>query len=110
MKERERDKALILSILESHGILPPDLRGNSDFMPQMTPELSRSIYQFLALTPCKLLLVSLDDIIGTLDQQNMPGTLNEHPNWMQKTPLPLEEIVTDKRFADLAALFNTSVL
>jgi 4-alpha-glucanotransferase len=72
----------------------------------MTPELCLAIYQYLSLAPCKLLLVSLDDIIGTLNQQNMPGTVDTHPNWMQKTPLTLEEIMRDRRFAGLSEVLN----
>jgi len=53
-----------------------------------------------------LLLVSLDDIIGTLDQQNLPGTVDEHPNWMQKYPSSLEDILLDPRFSGLSCLFD----
>ena len=105
IEERQRDKRLILAALKAQGIVsvysPSDL-----LMPEMTPELCRAIYHYLALTPCKLLLVSLDDVIGTLDQQNMPGTVDSHPNWVQKTPLALEEIVKDRRFIQLAGVLN----
>jgi 4-alpha-glucanotransferase len=108
-KERERDKALILSALGTHGILPHDIPSNPNAISHMTPELCRAIYHYLALTPCKLLLVSLDDIIGTINQQNMPGTLDEHPNWMQKTPLSLDELIKDSRFIDLAEMLRKSM-
>ncbi len=106
VKERERDKALILSTLKSQGILPHDSPSEPKMVPQMTPDLCLAIYKFIALTPCKLLLVSLDDIIGTLDQQNMPGTVDEHPNWVQKSPLSLEEIISDKRFTALSKMLR----
>jgi 4-alpha-glucanotransferase len=32
----------------------------------------------------------------------LPGTVDEHPNWIRKTPLMLEEIMQDQRFIDLA--------
>ena len=106
IEERERDKRLIISALKSQGILPDDYPSDPAEMPEMTSELCRAIYHYLALTPCKLLLVSLDDIIGTLDQQNMPGTVDSHPNWVRKTPPPLEEIIKDRRFADLSKILN----
>lgn len=107
-KERERDKALILSILKSQGILPHEYMSEKEIT-QMTPELCLAIYHYLAITSCKLLLVSLDDIIGTINQQNMPGTLDEHPNWMQKTPLSLDELFKDSRFIDLAEMFMNTM-
>jgi 4-alpha-glucanotransferase len=75
-------------------------------IPEMTPELCLAVYQYLSLTPCKLLLVSLDDIIGTLNQQNLPGTVDEHPNWKQKTPVFLEEIMKDGKFNELSNMLN----
>jgi len=103
---RERDKELILRALKSHGILPPEHPSDPVMIPQMTPELCLAIYHYLTRTPCKLLLVSLDDIIGTMDQQNMPGTVDAHPNWMQKTPLTLEEMKKDRRFVDLSEMLK----
>jgi 4-alpha-glucanotransferase len=108
-KERERDKNLILSTLKALGTLPHEHPSELNMVPQMTPELCQAIYNYLALTPCKLLLVSLDDIIGTINQQNMPGTLDEHPNWMQRTPLSLDELIKDKRFIDLAEMLRKTM-
>jgi 4-alpha-glucanotransferase len=105
VNERERDKKSILSILKSQGIIPDDYQSETD----MNPELCLAIYHYLALTPCKLLLVSLDDIIGTLNQQNMPSTVDSYPNWMQKTPLTLEEIIKDKRFIALAEMLRNRI-
>lgn len=105
VNERERDKELILSALKSHGILPDGNPSNPKRIPRMTPELCLAIYRYLAKTPCKLILVSLDDIMGTLNQQNMPATVDSYPNWIQKTPLTLEETLSDRRFSDLSEVF-----
>ena len=108
--DRERDKGLILRALKARGILPDGYPSDPDTIPMMTRELCLAIYHYLALTPCKLLLASLDDIIGTMDQQNLPGTVDAHPNWMQKTPLTLEEMMRDRRFADLSAMLKNFFL
>jgi 4-alpha-glucanotransferase len=102
VNERERDKRLILAALKSRNIVPDDFPSEPEMVPEMTPQLCLAIYRYLALTPCTLMLVSLDDIIGVMNQQNMPGTVDVYPNWMQKTPLTLEEIMKDKRVAGLA--------
>jgi 4-alpha-glucanotransferase len=36
----------------------------------------------------------------------MPGTVDSHPNWIQKTPMTLDEIIRDERFKDLAETLN----
>jgi 4-alpha-glucanotransferase len=107
--DRERDKGLILASLKSQGIVPADYPSKPGMIPEMTPELCLAIYRYLSLTPCKLLLVSLDDIIGTMNQQNMPGIVDAYPNWMQKTPLSLEEMMRDKRFDDLYEMLKERI-
>jgi 4-alpha-glucanotransferase len=103
---RERDKGLILSALKAQKIIPDDFSEAPQAVPQMTNELCIAIYRYLAKSPCRLLLVSLDDIIGTLNQQNLPGTVDSHPNWVQKYPHSLEDILLDQRFSGLSYLFD----
>ena len=106
IQDRERDKRLILTALRFQGLINDDFPSDPDMIPEMTAELCLAIYKYLALSPCKLLLVSLDDIIGTLDQQNMPGTVDSYPNWMQKSPVTLEEIMTRERFAAVTEMLK----
>jgi 4-alpha-glucanotransferase len=56
---------------------------------------------FLARTRSRLLTISLEDLLGVIDQPNIPGTVNEHPNWRQRLPLALDGIASA---IDLAAL------
>lgn len=106
--DRERDRRLILRALHAHGMLPGFSPEDSSPVPPMMPELCRAIYRYLAVSPAKLVLVSLDDVIGTIDQQNLPGTVYEYPDWVQKAPLLLEQIITDPRWQDLADMFRSN--
>ncbi len=110
LEERERDKKLILSAMKSVRAIPDTYPSDPAWIPEMTPELCNAVYKFLSFTPCKLLMVSLDDILGTQDQQNMPGTVDEHPNWMQKTPASLDDITKDKKFNELAGMLKKPFL
>ncbi len=60
---------------------------------------------FLARTKSRLLAISLEDLLGVIDQPNIPGTVNEHPNWRQRLPLALDEIAAA---IDVAALKNAT--
>lgn len=51
-----------------------------------------SVVNFLARTRSRLLAISLEDLLGVADQPNIPGTVNEHPNWRQRLPVALERI------------------
>ncbi len=103
--ERERDKKLILSALKIHGLLPHQYLQVNNVELDMNFELCLAIYEFISLTPCKLLMVSLDDIIGTLNQQNLPGTVDEHPNWKQKYQFSIEQLIKDRKFFKLSSMF-----
>ncbi|MEW6739619.1 MAG: 4-alpha-glucanotransferase [Nitrospirota bacterium] len=102
--DRERDKELLLNALESQNIIQPSAISHQ--LSAMSQELCLAIYRYLALTPCKLLVVSLDDAIGTLDQQNMPGMTDSYPSWMQKTSVTLEQMISDKWFHSISEMFK----
>jgi len=54
-------------------------------------------YDALSNAPCMLLTAGLDDALGVKERPNMPGTLDEWPNWRIALPLMLEEIEADPR-------------
>ena len=43
--------------------------------------------EFSGAHPSRLLAVSLEDLLGVVDQPNIPGTIDEHPNWRQRLPV-----------------------
>ena len=51
-----------------------------------------SVANFLARTQSRLMAISLEDLLGVVDQPNIPGTVDEHPNWRQRLPVALEDI------------------
>jgi len=60
-----------------------------------------SVTAFLARTKSRLLAISLEDLLGVVDQPNIPGTVDEHPNWRQRLPVALGDIASA---IDVAAL------
>jgi 4-alpha-glucanotransferase len=56
---------------------------------------------FLARTKSRLLAISLEDLLGVTDQPNIPGTINEHPNWRRRLPLAIHDIPAAIDFAAL---------
>jgi 4-alpha-glucanotransferase len=48
---------------------------------------------FVAQSPAPLALIPLEDIVGAAEQPNVPGTLDEHPNWRHRFDLPAEELL-----------------
>ena len=63
-------------------------------------------YEALADAPCMLLTAGLDDALGVKERPNMPGTLDEWPNWRIALPLTLEEVEADPRPRAIAAALD----
>ena len=51
-----------------------------------------AVTEFLARTKSRLLAISLEDLLGVIDQPNIPGTVDEHPNWRRCLPLAVGDI------------------
>jgi 4-alpha-glucanotransferase len=49
---------------------------------------------FVARTPAPLAIVPLEDALGVPDQPNIPGTIDEHPNWRRRAPA-LADVMLD---------------
>jgi len=56
------------------------------------------VVEFLSRSPSRLLAIALEDILGVVDQVNIPGTVSEHPNWRRRLPISLEQLA--ERFED----------
>jgi 4-alpha-glucanotransferase len=41
--------------------------------------------------------------LGVIDQPNIPGTINEHPNWRRRMPVAIDQIASAVNVAALKA-------
>jgi 4-alpha-glucanotransferase len=55
-------------------------------------EVVGSAYEVLADAPCYLLTATLDDLAVVEERPNMPGTIDQWPNWSIALPVPLEDL------------------
>src|SRR5205814_7149295 len=46
--------------------------------------------------------IQMEDVLGVREQANLPGTIDEHPNWRRKLPVALEAWAADARFKRIA--------
>jgi (1->4)-alpha-D-glucan 1-alpha-D-glucosylmutase len=59
--------------------------------PPETPPFD-AVVRYLARTPCVLNSIQYEDVLGELNQPNLPGTSEEHPNWRRKLVDDLDAI------------------
>ena len=55
-----------------------------------------AIHDMLAASPAALVSIQLDDMMQDTEAQNVPGTIDEHPNWRRRARFALD----DPRLAD----------
>ncbi len=103
---RAEDRSRLLLALEREGLLPEGLGTQPASVPEMTPALIRALHRSLARTPARVVLVQAEDMLGELEQANLPGTTDAHPNWQRKLSLDLEDWPTDPRVLALAEVMN----
>jgi 4-alpha-glucanotransferase len=65
-------------------------------------------YRSLSKTPSALVTASLEDGLAVETRPNMPGTIDEWPNWSIPLPEPLEEIEQNPLIADIARTLSRS--
>jgi 4-alpha-glucanotransferase len=64
------------------------------------------IARYLAATPSRLLVISMEDALGLADQPNVPGTVRERPNWRHRLPIALEDLPQHPRMRALARVLR----
>jgi 4-alpha-glucanotransferase len=97
----------LLQALERAGVLPDPLRPRHG-LPRFDEALMQAIYQYLAGTRSHLLMVQLEDVLGDAEQPNLPGTVDQHPNWRRRMSLSLEQWTGGDTAARLAGVIKAS--
>lgn len=66
--------------------------------------LSNAVQRFLARTSGRIQMIPMEDALGIVEQVNIPGTTDEHPNWRRKLPLDLSAIWDQAEMQGLVAV------
>ena len=101
---REHDRLRLLAALAREGRLPADASVEALARGPLAPALVDAVHAWLASSPAVLMMVQPEDWLGVVDQCNLPGTVDEHPNWRRKLPLPVDEFAADAASERLAAV------
>jgi 4-alpha-glucanotransferase len=67
-----------------------------------------ALYGFLARTPSMLLAATLEDAVEAPDRPNVPGTIDQRPNWALPLPVRLDDLAADPRVRRLAAILSAA--
>lgn len=103
---RLADKQKMLDLLFSLGLLPEWFPRSAAQVPELTGELHNAIVGFLASTQSILMVLNQEDLFKETEQQNLPGTTAEYPNWRRKMRYRLEELESVPQVRDFTLMFR----
>lgn len=102
LDEREHDKADLLDKLKETGCLGADVQ-----MPAKADEtLLAALHKYGALGRSKLYAVQLENLLGVIDNLNVPGVTEGYPNWAQKMPVSLEDFLQHRLMGGQLAIID----
>ena len=99
-----RQRAALLALLEREGLLA-----------QCDGDVPLAMHAALVAAPSTLVLAAFGDAVGDLRQPNLPGTVDEYPNWRLPVadgtgrPLGVEELLEHPGVRRLTALLAQGV-
>ena len=105
-EERRRAKAAILKLLGEKNLIDAGATASLAAQAELPEQVKWGVIAHMAQTPSRLVLLSLEDIFGWLEQQNLPGTIDEYPNWRLKFPLALEDILQARELGQVAEIMR----
>jgi 4-alpha-glucanotransferase len=81
---RNGERAEVLGILRGHGW--------HDIGETFGKGVAVGVHRLVARTPSRLMAAQLEDLVGMVEQANIPGTVEEHPNWRRRLPVAIENL------------------
>ena len=98
VEERQRDRRRLWRAFTSVGTAEGPSPAPEDPAPAVDAALG-----FVASSPAPLMLAPLEDLLGLTDQPNVPGTIDQHPNWRRRLEPPAAQLFDDPVVARRAA-------
>jgi 4-alpha-glucanotransferase len=106
--DRRKDKGRLADSMIAAGVLADDQRNVADSV-QVTEAFVAAAHAYIAKTPCAMIMVQVEDMLGIVDQVNLPGTTEQHPNWRQRLPLDVAAIFHQPMVRRVAATVRATL-
>lgn len=101
-RARGEDLRQLWESLRSVVLTLPEVRPDA-----LSADVISKIYQFLAQTPSRLLMVQLEDLLGELDTPNLPGAAEStYPSWRMRLCRELTSWLKDPAHREFSQLVS----
>lgn len=103
---RAEARRRLVEALVGAGVLDPLFPTEGTLTVAQAGRLVLAAHRYLSATPCRLHMVQLEDIAKLARQMNLPGTVDQHPNWRRRHPQAIDQLLDDDLMGVVANLLN----
>jgi 4-alpha-glucanotransferase len=106
LEQRRTEKQKMLDVLFQLELMSKLLPRRAEAYAELTGELHNAIIGFLAMTPSQLLAINQEDLTKEVNQQNLPGSTWQYPNWGRKMRFTIEQLRGDAETRGYTTMFH----
>jgi 4-alpha-glucanotransferase len=106
LEQRRTEKQKMLDVLFQLELVSKLLPRRAEAYAELTGELHNAIIGFLAMTPSQLLAINQEDLTKEVNQQNLPGSTWQYPNWGRKMRFTIEQLRGDAETRGYTTMFH----
>jgi 4-alpha-glucanotransferase len=103
IQDRKREKQEMLNLLREQSLVPADYALSAEQIRNLDGILHNALIGFLAEVPSMIMLLNEEDLTKETEQQNLPGSTTQYPNWQRKMKIKIEDLGSPE-FAPYAAM------
>ena len=104
---RTRDRIEIVAALQRENLISAEETNENIATDNLSSAPTLPVHRYLARSRSALMLLQLEDFFGQKDQVNVPGTVNQHPNWRRKLPVNIENWLDQSDLASFAQVISS---
>jgi len=104
---RAADRAALVAALVERENLVADFPVAGELSDEQVLVLSDCIHRYLGQARSRLTMVQMEDVFGLNLQMNLPGTVDQHPNWRRRFAAEVPTLLSDFRLVRIASALAT---
>ncbi|MET3493375.1 malto-oligosyltrehalose synthase [Variovorax boronicumulans] len=108
LMDRMQERIELMQAMQQMGVLSREEVAEAAGLALPSARIVEAAHVFLASAPSALMMVQLEDVAGVVAQANMPGTVDQHPNWRRKLPDTVAALAGGARMHSLAEALRTA--
>ena len=108
LADRMQERIELMQALQQTGLLSREEVAEAAGLALPSARIVEAAHAFLAAAPSALMMVQLEDVAGVVAQANMPGTVDQHPNWRRKLPEATAALAGGARMRGIGEALRTA--